>query len=301
MRDPSAAYCDWHFYCHNFIYEGSQKTGSLIYVILEKLAVRKPAHGVASFANRLIRAPLGTAPSHGDLLQWHFSQIERFTLLISSRNRNLPGLWFCLLISLVAACGGDRYDKIRNIRSAGQTIICFGDSLTEGVGAGSGEDYPSVLSRLLVAPVINAGRRGDTSAQALGRLSDAVSGRSPRLVIVLLGGNDFLRQVPREQTRKNLEEIVSRIQAEGAMAAIAGMRLGLFTDEFGSIFEETAEKFGALYIPRVTNGILNDSSLRSDPIHPNGAGYRLIAERIAEKIMPLLREADRLRGPNSAG
>jgi lysophospholipase L1-like esterase len=120
------------------------------------------------------------------------------------------------------------------------------------------------------------------------------------LVIVLLGGNDFLRQAPRQETRKNLEEIVRRIQAEGAMAAIAGMRLGLFSDEFGSIFEETADKFGAFYIPEVTKGILNDSSLRSDPIHPNSAGYRLIAERVADKIMPLLREADRLKGPRAA-
>jgi lysophospholipase L1-like esterase len=63
----------------------------------------------------------------------------------------------------------ERFDSIRNLRSAGETIICFGDSLTEGVGAGSGEDYPSILSRLLVMPVINAGQRGDTTAEALAR------------------------------------------------------------------------------------------------------------------------------------
>ena len=74
---------------------------------------------------------------------------------------------------------------------AGQTIICFGDSLTEGVGAESGEDYPSVLSRELGLPVINAGQRGDTTAEALARISDAVLSKNPRLVIVLLGGNDF--------------------------------------------------------------------------------------------------------------
>jgi lysophospholipase L1-like esterase len=206
----------------------------------------------------------------------------------------------CLVFSSIAACGGERFDHVRNLRSSGETVICFGDSLTEGVGAGSGEDYPSALSRLIGFPVVNAGRRGDTTGQALARLGDTVSRRNPRLVIVLLGGNDFLRQAPRQETRKNLEEIVRRIQAEGAMAAIAGMRLGLFSDEFGSIFEETADKFGAFYIPEVTKGILNDSSLRSDPIHPNSAGYRLIAERVADKIMPLLREADRLKGPRAA-
>ncbi len=209
----------------------------------------------------------------------------------------------CLLIvgALIVACGGDDFDKIRNIRSAGETIICFGDSLTEGIGASTGEDYPTLLSRHLGLPVTNAGSRGDTTAQALQRLSEAVLQKRPRLVIVLLGGNDFLRQLPRQETRKNLEEIVRRIQAQGAMVAIAGIRLGLFTDEFSAIFEETANQFGALYIPQVTKGILTDASLRSDPIHPNGAGYRLTAERIGEKVKRLLQEADRLRVANRAG
>jgi lysophospholipase L1-like esterase len=91
------------------------------------------------------------------------------------------------------------------------------------------------------------------------------------------------------------------VQARGAIVAIVGMRLGLFTDEYAAVFEETARQFGALYIPAVMKGILSDSKFRSDPIHPNGAGYRLIAERIAEKVKPLLREADRLRLANVAG
>lgn len=211
------------------------------------------------------------------------------------------GFYLLLSVTLIAACGGDDFGKIRNLRSAGRTIVCFGDSLTEGVGAGEGEDYPSALSRQLALPVVNAGRRGDTTADALERLSDAVLSKNPRLVILLLGGNDFLRQRPRQETRTNLAEIVQRVQAQGAIVAIAGIQLGLFTDEYGEIFEQTAEKFGALYIPQVMKGSLGKSSLKSDPIHPNGAGYRLIAERIAEKIKPLLHEADRLRIANLAG
>lgn len=200
------------------------------------------------------------------------------------------------LLLLLAACGGNDYGNIRNLRSAGEAIVCFGDSLTEGVGADGGEDYPSVLSRQLGFPVVNAGHRGDTTAQALERLSDSVLSRNPRLVIVLLGGNDFLRQLPRAESKKNLAEIVRRIQQRGAMVAIAGIKLGLFTDDFAAIYEDTAKEFGALYIPQVMKGILSDAKLKSDAIHPNGAGYRLIAERIAEKVRPLLRQADRLTG-----
>lgn len=208
---------------------------------------------------------------------------------------------FAFLGALLFGCSGDRFDDLRNIRSPGEAIVCFGDSLTEGVGAGFGEDYPAVLSRELGRPVINAGRRGDTTARALERVSDAVLSKNPRLVVVLLGGNDFLQRLARQDTRKSLEEIIQRVQASGAMVAVVGMRLGLFTDEYASLFEETARQAGELYIPGVMKGILSDAKLRSDPIHPNSAGYRLLAERIGEKIKPLLRESDRLRGSTLAG
>jgi acyl-CoA thioesterase I len=222
--------------------------------------------------------------------------LPRFLALKHIRN-----LCVLMVIMFFLGCGGDRFDSIRNLRSDGETIICFGDSLTEGVGAESGEEYPTVLSRKLGMRVVNAGQSGDTSARALARLSELLDNKNPRLVIVLLGGNDFLRQVSTVETRKNLKEIVRRIQNHGAMVAIAGMRLGLFTDEYGPIFEETAQEFGALYIPQVMNGIFNDAKLKSDQIHPNSAGYRLIAERIAEKIKPLLKDADRLKGAFTAG
>jgi acyl-CoA thioesterase-1 len=209
-------------------------------------------------------------------------------------NHNL--VFSLALLLIVSGCRGQRFDTIRNLGSAGETVICFGDSLTEGVGAEPGEEYPTILSRLLGMRVLNAGHRGDTTARALERIHTSVVNKNPRLVILLLGGNDFLRQVPTGETRQNLKEIVRQIQAHGAMVAIAGIKLGFFTDEYGPIFEETAAEFGAIYIPQVMKGIFNDIKLRSDQIHPNSAGYRLIAERIAEKIKPLLDEANRLRG-----
>jgi len=201
--------------------------------------------------------------------------------------------FFALLLS---SCETARkFSDIRNLASRGENIICFGDSLTEGVGAENGEGYPSLVARNLHHPVINAGRRGDASADGLSRLQQDVLARNPRLVIVLFGGNDFFRRVPLEQTRRNIEEIVRRIQEHGAMVALVGLRLGLFTDEYGPVFKEIAKKHGALFVGDVLRGILSDPKLRSDTIHPNGAGYRLVAERILKEIKPLLEEADRQR------
>ncbi len=202
------------------------------------------------------------------------------------------GFFICLIAS---ACGRSDLSRIRNLDSQGKQIVCFGDSLTEGTGAAAGEDYPSILARELGYPVINAGRSGDTSADGLGRLEADVLRREPRLVIVLFGGNDFLRQLPLRETKSHLEEIVERIQAQGAMVAVVGLKLGLFTDEYGPIYKEIAEKHGALLIPEVLKGILSDAKLRTDSFHPNGAGYRIMAERMLKQVQPLLREADRKR------
>lgn len=205
--------------------------------------------------------------------------------------------WTLILAGFaLSACGrSGNFSDIRNLQSGGVNIICFGDSLTEGVGAGNGEDYPAVLTRQLQVPIINAGRRGNTSAEGLTRLEQDVLARNPRLVVVLFGGNDFLRQVSLSETRKNLEAIVQRIQERGAMVVLVGLRLGLFTDEYGAIYKEIAKQHRALYIPEVLKGILSDPRLKSDSIHPNAAGYQLMAERILEKLKPLLEEADRRR------
>lgn len=215
--------------------------------------------------------------------------------MIITQGRLFQSAGYVALLLAMLGCRGDDFRHVRNLASTDETIVCFGDSLTEGVGANAGEDYPSALSRELAYPIVNAGRRGDTTGDALTRVAE-VLGQNPRLVIVLLGGNDFLRQVARSETKKNLAEVVRRIQAQGAMVVLAGIRLGIFRDEFAPIYEETAKESGAYYIPQVMEGILANPQLKSDPIHPNGAGYRLIAQRIAEKIRPLLREADRVTG-----
>ena len=70
-----------------------------------------------------------------------------------------------------------------------------------------------MLSRELGLPVINTASAGDTTAEALAAISDAVWITIPRLVIVLLGGKIFCAGACQE-TRKNLEEIVQRTQAQ---------------------------------------------------------------------------------------
>jgi len=178
--------------------------------------------------------------------------------------------------------------KVRNAKPHGDTIICFGDSLTVGTGAAAGMDYPSQLARMIGRPVTNAGLPGDTTAGALARLEQDVLSRSPGIVLITIGGNDLTHGVDREVFARNLQTIVTRIQAAGALVVVGGIEVPLRDRGFGEGYQEVARATGAILVPNIFQGILGRPDLMSDPIHPNSAGYTLMAERFHEAIRPYL-------------
>jgi acyl-CoA thioesterase I len=185
---------------------------------------------------------------------------------------------------------------ITNLDSRGTAVIAYGDSLTAGVGAGDGEDYPARLSGLSGVEIVNAGVSGDTSESALRRLERDVLTLDPRIVLVGLGGNDFLRRVPIETTEENLRSIVRQIQREGSMVVLLGFRFPSLSGSYEKMYSRIAEEEGCLLVPDLLDGILTDPSLRSDQIHPNARGYALIAERIARPLERLIARADAAAG-----
>ena len=172
--------------------------------------------------------------------------------------------------------------------TAGERIIAFGDSLVEGVGASSGHDLVSLLSDRLGVPIVNAGRRGDTTGAALGRLDTSVLSRNPRIVLVLLGGNDMLRRIPRATTFDNLETIVTRIRARGAAVVLISVEIGFGTSADGRTFEALAARTSSALVRDILGGLLGRQSLMSDAIHPNDDGYGLMADRIEPMLRKLL-------------
>jgi acyl-CoA thioesterase-1 len=172
--------------------------------------------------------------------------------------------------------------------TAGGEIIALGDSLVEGVGAAPGHDFVSLLASRLKVPIVNAGRRGDTTAAALSRLQDDVLARNPRVVILLLGGNDYLRRLPMEHTFRNLDTIVTRIRSRGAAVLILGIDPGLFGGSYGDAYEDLARRTSAGLVPDVLDGITGRADRTSDPIHPNDVGYALIADRVEPALRDLV-------------
>lgn len=201
-------------------------------------------------------------------------------------------LIFIIIISLAWIVGYlifNRKKEIRNVPPKNGTIIIFGDSLAEGVGATAGNDLASWLQKKLGKTVINQGRAGDTTRDALGHLGEA-SRENPGTVIVILGGNDVLKKIPKDETFRNLEKIVTFFQDQGAAVVLVGVRSGLIGDGRGEDFETVAEKTSALYLSDILQDVFADQRFMSDPIHPNDAGYALIGERLSPVIADLYRD-----------
>jgi len=185
--------------------------------------------------------------------------------------------------------------EIKNIDSKGTNIICFGDSITFGYGVEPGEDYPTALAKLVSIPVMNMGIDADTSTEALKRLESDVLSRKPLLVIIEFGGNDFLRKIPPEVTVNNVKEMIERIQTKGAMVGIIDISAGMFLAEYRRAFANLAQEKGAIFITNTFSGIITNPHLKSDFIHPNAEGYKIIAQRIQRTITPYLHQNTLLR------
>lgn len=184
-----------------------------------------------------------------------------------------------LLVLFLAAC--DRPPTLPKLDSQ-DVIVAFGDSLTHGTGAGTNDAYPAVLASLTGRTVINAGVPGDTTSSGLARLPAVLAEHQPRLVLLCLGGNDMLRKHPQASTENNLRLLVQTIRASGAevlLIAVPEPKLfGGAPDFYGRIAEE-------MRLPLeddVFNEVLKDNRLKSDAIHANATGYRVVAERLAE-------------------
>ena len=101
---------------------------------------------------------------------------------------------FLFLICMLTSCSKNNQIQINS-------IVCFGDSLTQGYGSSEGNTYPYFLQQLTNLPVINKGINGNTSKNGLNRIDDILQFKNS-LVIVEFGANDFFQQISISETKK---------------------------------------------------------------------------------------------------
>jgi acyl-CoA thioesterase I len=191
---------------------------------------------------------------------------------------------------LGAACGRKKAVATSSAVPQGATVLALGDSITHGTGAAPAAAYPAQLAALTGWQVVNGGVPGDTAAQALERLPALLTEHKPALVIVSLGGNDFLRRLNEADTEASIRHALVLVREAGAQALLVAVPRPSLAAAVGAglsdhpLYEKLADE---LKLPLHAGGwarVLGDDKLKADQIHANASGYRVFAEGLRDSL-----------------
>jgi acyl-CoA thioesterase-1 len=182
------------------------------------------------------------------------------------------------------------------------TLVCYGDSITAGYGLPDGQSYPDFLQKMFDArgyayKVINQGTSGATTKDALADLPFVLR-LHPAIVIVEFGGNDGLRGLPVDQSRSNLDQVLTALEKARVKIVLAGITLPPdygpeYIRSFDQIFRDLAAKHHVAFVPMLYKNLIHvPGTIQGDGTHPTAKGSAIIADTLFPVLKPLLR-----RGP----
>jgi acyl-CoA thioesterase I len=191
---------------------------------------------------------------------------------------------FVLAPLALAACSREAKTPKATALPAGSSVLALGDSITHGTGAAPDAAYPAQLAALTGWAVINGGVPGDTAAQALERLPALLAEHKPVLVIVSIGGNDFLRRLDEAATENAIRRMLALVREASSQGLLIAVPRPTIAAAVGAGLADHplyAKLAAELRLPLHEGGwakVLGDEKLKSDQIHANAAGYRAFAE-----------------------
>ncbi|HZQ54241.1 MAG TPA: arylesterase [Bryobacteraceae bacterium] len=223
--------------------------------------------------------------------------------------------FFCALGAIDSGCGSNSSTKEQRVEAPASStpaaapapappqpqdnrpvIVAFGDSLTAGV---AGRSYPDDLQDLLDEHgyhyrVENQGVSGDTTTDGLARIENVIT-EHPALVLLEFGGNDGLRGIPVEATRKNLEEMIVRLKQANIPIVLLGITLppnygSDYIKPFTAMYPELAKKYKLVFMPFLLVHVYKTPGMmQPDGIHPSGEGNKIVARDVFDLVKPLLK------------
>jgi acyl-CoA thioesterase-1 len=179
-------------------------------------------------------------------------------------------------------------------------LVCFGDSITAGYGLQTGQAFPDALQRDLDArgfpyQVRNQGTSGATTKDAVASVRSILA-LHPEVVIVEFGGNDGLRGVPPDQTRRNLDQVLTALDNAHIKILLAGITLPPnygqdYIRQFEQVFRDLAQKHHIAFVPMIYKDLVNvPGTIQPDGIHPTAKGSEIVAKTLLPALAPLLRK-----------
>jgi acyl-CoA thioesterase I len=179
-------------------------------------------------------------------------------------------------------------------------IVCFGDSITAGYGLQSGQSFPDALQRSLDRQgyrykIVNQGTSGATTKDAVGNLRGVLA-LHPAVVIVEFGGNDGLRGLPPDQTRNNLDQVLTALGAAHIRILLAGITLPpnygqQYIRQFEQNFRDLAIQHHVAFVPMIYKDLVHvPGTIQPDGIHPTAKGSEIVAQTLLPALKPLLKK-----------
>jgi acyl-CoA thioesterase-1 len=171
-------------------------------------------------------------------------------------------------------------------------LVCFGDSITAGYGLQTGQAYPDYLQQKLDS----LGYHYRVNNQGTSAVADlrSILLLHPEVVIVEFGGNDGLRGLPPDQTRRNLDQVLTTLEASHIKILLAGITLPPnygkdYIDSFDQVFRDLAAKHHTAFIPMIYKNLINvPGTIQQDGIHPTAKGSNILADTLIPALKPLL-------------
>lgn len=197
---------------------------------------------------------------------------------VNNMTKYITPLVYLWLMFILSGCGSSKVNELQ----PGDVILAFGDSLTVGYGVDKQDSYPSILQALSGFKVINAGVSGETTTQGLKRLPETLEAHQPKLVILLEGGNDVLRNQKTTVIKANLESMIAMIHQSGAEVILIGAPEKKLFGSSLDLYSELSDTYQVPLEDDIVASLMRRASMKSDYVHFNEKGYRALAEAVYE-------------------
>ena len=190
------------------------------------------------------------------------------------------------------------------------TIVCHGDSLTEGADLSSNSTWPLLVENQVKVRIINSGIGGDTSGGLLGRFYHDVVRHKPEMVLIMGGTNDLWWDLDINLIQANIFAMTCQaefhnitpivglplplqmesIQEQDMMAPIAGWpRCVQKLAELAAALESAARAsdialLDFYHLFQDQNGAPIAEYYLPDGLHPNKQGHQRMSEKAVELL-----------------
>ena len=162
-----------------------------------------------------------------------------------------------------------KYQDLNCISIKDPDVLFLGDSIVEY--------FP--LYELLKTPktVINRGIRGYRSDLLLEYLDSLLFGQAVDKIFLLIGTNDIGKEIPQQETVKNVESIIQTIARNYPLAEIC------------LVYQELTSAYMNVTFVNVYDSLLDEAgqlaeAFTTDGLHLTVAGYQVLAGRIVMQL-----------------